>query len=157
MRRMVLLATMIAALAGPTLAANPDEQLPDPAQEARAKALSRELRCVVCQNVSIDESDAALARDLRILLREQIAAGATDDQAVAFLVQRYGNFVRLKPPLQADTLALWLGPLAVLLAGGAGVAVYWRGRAGPPAALNAAEAAQVAAMLNSTNDTGETV
>ena len=149
MRRLLLLAATLAVLAGPALAVNPDEQLPDPALEARAKTLSRQLRCVVCQNVSIDESDAALARDLRIILRERIAAGDTDEQAVAFLVQRYGNFVRLKPPLQADTLALWLGPLAVLLMGGAGVATYMRGRGGPPAPLDAAEQAEVAALLKS--------
>lgn len=149
MRRLLLVAATLAALAGPALAVNPDEQLPDPALEARAKTLSRELRCVVCQNVSIDESDAALARDLRIILRERIAAGDTDKQAVAFLVQRYGNFVRLKPPLQADTLALWLGPLVVLLFGGAGVAVYWRGRSSPPVPLDAAEQAELAALINS--------
>jgi cytochrome c-type biogenesis protein CcmH len=149
MRRLLLLAATLVTLAGPALAVNPDEQLPDPKLEARAKALSRELRCVVCQNVSIDESDATLARDLRIILRERIAAGDTDEQAVGFLVQRYGNFVRLKPPLQADTLALWLGPLAILLIGGAGVALYVRGRGGPPTPLNPAEQAELAALMNS--------
>ncbi len=149
MRRLLLLAVTLVALAGPALAVNPDEQLADPALEARATALSRELRCVVCQNVSIDESDAALARDLRIILRERIAAGDTDKQAVAFLVQRYGNFVRLKPPLQADTLALWLGPLAVLLIGGVGVAAYMRGRGASPAPLDDAERAELAALMNS--------
>lgn len=149
MRRLLLVATTFVALARPALAVNPDEQLKDPVLEARAAKLSRELRCVVCQNVSIDESDAALARDLRIILRERIAAGDTDKQAVDFLVQRYGPFVRLNPPLQADTLALWLGPLAVLLIGGAGVAAYMRGRGGPPAPLDAAEQAELAALLNS--------
>jgi cytochrome c-type biogenesis protein CcmH len=149
MRRLLLLAATLAALAGPALAVNPDEQLPDPALEARAKMLSRDLRCVVCQNVSIDESDAALARDLRIILRERIAAGDTDEQAVAFLVARYGNFVRLRPPLQADTLALWLGPLAVLLLGGAGAFIYMRGRGGPSAPLDTAEEAELATILKS--------
>jgi cytochrome c-type biogenesis protein CcmH len=149
MRRLLLLSIVFAALAGPALAVDPDEQLADSALEARAKMLSRELRCVVCQNVSIDESDAALARDLRIILRERIAAGDTDKEAVDFLVQRYGNFVRLNPPLQADTLALWLGPLAVLLIGGVGVAAYMRGRGAPPAPLDAAEQAELAALMNS--------
>lgn len=149
MRRLLLLAATLVALAGPALAVNPDEQLADPTLEARATAVSRELGCVVCQNVSIDESDAALARDLRIILRERIAAGDTDEQAVAFLVQRYGNFVRLKPPLQADTLALWLGPLAVLLIGGVGVAAYMRGRGAATAPLDAAEQAEATALMNS--------
>ncbi len=148
MRRLILLAAVLAAMAGPVRAVTPDEQLPDPKLEARARSLSRDLRCVVCQNQSIDESDAALAHDLRIILRERLLAGDTDDQAVAYLVQRYGNFVRLKPPFQADTLALWLGPLAVLLAGGAGAAIYMRGRSGPPAPLDAAEEAELAALIN---------
>mgnify|MGYP000373136363 CR=1 FL=1 len=102
MRRLLLAAVMCAALSGPVLAVNPDEQLSDPALEARAKTLSRELRCVVCQNVSIDESDAALARDLRVILRERIAAGDTDEQAVAYLVQRYG-----KPVVIMETSTGW--------------------------------------------------
>ena len=149
MKRLLSLAVAFVLLAGPAAAVNPDEQLADPVLEARAHKLSKELRCVVCQNQSIDDSDATLARDLRIILRERIAAGDTDKQAVAFLVQRYGNFVRLKPPLQADTLALWLGPLAVLLIGGGAVAAYLRGRGAAPAPLNAAEQAEVAALTNS--------
>jgi cytochrome c-type biogenesis protein CcmH len=148
MRRLLLLTAAVLAIAAPARAVNPDEQLPDPAQEARARALSRDLRCVVCQNQSIDESDAALAHDLRIILRERIAAGDSDDQAVDFLVQRYGSFVRLKPPFQADTWALWLGPLAVLLGGGAAAAFYLRGRSGAaPETLSAAEEAELAALM----------
>lgn len=147
MRRWLILAAALAAVAGPARAVTPDEQLPDPKLEARARALSRDLRCVVCQNQSIDESDAALAHDLRVILRERIMAGDTDDQAVDYLVQRYGAFVRLKPPFQADTLLLWLGPLAVLAAGGIGAGIYMRGRAAPPAPLDAAEEAQLAAIL----------
>jgi len=147
-KRVWLIAAMFAVLAGPAGAVNPDEQLADPTLEARAHALSRDLRCVVCQNQSIDDSDAALAHDLRVILRERIAAGDTDDQAVAFLVARYGSFVQLKPPLRADTLALWFGPLAVLLAGGIGAAVYIRGRAPAKAtALSADEEAEVAKLL----------
>lgn len=114
--------------AGAAQAVQPDEQLADPALEARARNLSQELRCVVCQNQSIDDSDAPLARDLRVLLREQLVKGATDEQAKQYLVDRYGHFVLLKPPFEAATYALWLGPLAVLLAGGLGVATYVRRR-----------------------------
>jgi len=149
-KRVLLLATMFAVLAGPAAAVNPDEQLADPALEARALKLSRELRCVVCQNQSIDDSDAALAHDLRVILRERIAAGDTDEQAVGFLVARYGSFVQLKPPLRLDTLVLWFGPLAVLLLGGAGAAVYIRGRSpAAAAALTVSEEAEAAALLKS--------
>jgi cytochrome c-type biogenesis protein CcmH len=91
--------------------------LPDPALEARARAISRDLRCLVCQNQSIDDSDADLARDLRILLRQRIQAGDSDDQAKQFLVDRYGDYVLLKPPFKTNTLVLWLGPPLLLLAG----------------------------------------
>jgi cytochrome c-type biogenesis protein CcmH len=148
MRRAFLIAAALAALAAPAAAVNPDEQLPDPALEARAHKLSKELRCVVCQNQSIDDSDAVLARDLRILLRERIAAGDSDKQAVNFLVQRYGSFVQLRPPLRGDTLALWFGPLAALLLGGLGAFAYIRSRAPDRAAmLTADEEAQAAALL----------
>jgi cytochrome c-type biogenesis protein CcmH len=128
-RRLALASLVVVALAGPACAVTPDEQLKDPKLEARARALSQELRCVVCQNQSIDDSAAPLAHDLRVILRERLAAGDSDKQAVNYLVARYGDFVLLKPPFQADTWALWLGPLAVLLLGGAGVAFYMRGRA----------------------------
>jgi cytochrome c-type biogenesis protein CcmH len=128
-RRLALIAAAALALAGPALAVTPDEQLKDPRLEARARALSQELRCLVCQNQSIDDSAAPLAHDLRVILRERLAAGDSDKQAVGYLVARYGDFVLLKPPMQPDTWALWFGPLAVLLLGGAGAAVYMRGRA----------------------------
>lgn len=142
------MAMAAALIASPAAAVNPDEQLADPTLEARAHQLSKELRCVVCQNQSIDDSDAALARDLRIILRERIAAGDTDAQAVGFIVQRYGSFVQLRPPLRGDTLALWFGPLAALLLGGAGALLYIRGRGprGTPA-LSAAEEAEAAELL----------
>ncbi|TAJ74008.1 MAG: cytochrome c-type biogenesis protein CcmH [Phenylobacterium sp.] len=149
-RRFLSLALAFALVAGPAAAVNPDEQLPDPALEARAHKLSKELRCVVCQNQSIDDSDAALARDLRIILRERISAGDTDAQAVDYLVARYGSFVQLKPPMRLDTLALWFGPLAVLLVGGIGAVVYMRGRSPAKAgALTAEEEAELAEMLDS--------
>ena len=122
--------------------------LADPKLESRAHDLSREVRCVVCQNQSIDDSDAALARDLRIIIRERIAAGDSDDQALAFLTARYGSFVQLTPPVRGDTLALWFGPLAVLLLGGTGAFVYRRGRSpAKAAALSAAEEAELADLL----------
>ncbi len=150
MRRFLSAAAALTLLAGPVAAVTPDEQLTIPAQEARAAALSRTLRCVVCQNQSIDDSNAPLAHDLRVILRERIAAGDSDDQAVAYLVQRYGDFVRLNPPLRGDTLALWFGPLAVLLLGGAGVALYLRGRrSGAIPALDAADEAELARLMAS--------
>jgi cytochrome c-type biogenesis protein CcmH len=140
----------VALLAEPAAAVNPDEQLADPALEARAHKLSRELRCVVCQNQSIDDSDATLARDLRIILRERISAGDSDEQAVGYLVARYGSFVQLNPPMRLDTMALWFGPLAVLLLGGIGAVLYIRGRSPARAgALTAAEEAELAEVLKS--------
>lgn len=93
----------------------PDEVLKDPKLEQRARELSAELRCVVCQNQSIDDSDAPLARDLRLLVRERLEAGDSNKEVLDFIVARYGEFVLLKPPFAAHTLILWFGPLAVLL------------------------------------------
>jgi cytochrome c-type biogenesis protein CcmH len=110
--------TLLALAASPARAVQPDEIMPDPAKEARARELSRELRCMVCQNQSIDDSEAPLARDLRLLVRERIAAGDTDSQVIDFLVARYGEFVLLKPKVSSHTLLLWLLPPLVLLGGG---------------------------------------
>lgn len=125
-------ALALAMLATPmvSLAVEPDEMLQDPALEARAETLSKELRCVVCQNQSIDASSAPLARDMRLLVRERIAAGDTNAEAKAYLVERYGNFVLLKPPFQADTLLLWFGPLLILVV--AGGALLIAARTGAP-------------------------
>src|SRR5271166_6994051 len=98
-------------------AVQPDEMLSDPQLEARARALSRELRCMVCQNQSIDDSEAPLARDLRILVRERLRAGDSDPQVMNFLVSRYGEFVLLRPPFEWHTAILWLTPVLALLAG----------------------------------------
>ena len=116
MRRLAchLLIVWLLVGASPAFAVQPDELMPDPAQEARARALSRELRCMVCQNQSIDDSDAPLARDLRLLVRERIGAGDSDAQVIDFLVARYGAFVLLKPRFEAQTFALWLLPPLVL-------------------------------------------
>ena len=110
----------------PAWAVLPSEKLSNPVLEARASALSKNIRCVVCQNQSIDDSGAPLAADLRVLLRERISAGDTDDQAVNYLVQRYGNFVLLKPPFQPDTWFLWLAPFGVLIVALAGFATQIR-------------------------------
>ena len=115
-----LLALMLAValpVAGPVLAVQPHEMLDDPALEARARALSKGLRCLVCRNENIDDSDAQLAADLRILLRERLVAGDTDEEAVAFLVDRYGEYVLLNPPATGVNLLLWVAGPAMLLAG----------------------------------------
>jgi cytochrome c-type biogenesis protein CcmH len=153
MRRLLLIAAAALALAGPAFSVTPDEQLRDPVLEARARALSQELRCVVCQNQSIDDSAAPLAHDLRVILRERLAAGDTDRQAMDYLVRRYGDFVLLRPPFQADTWALWLGPLAVLLLGGVGVGLYMRGRSlRPESPLSAADESEAARLLKAEDD-----
>jgi cytochrome c-type biogenesis protein CcmH len=119
LRRILLLSIVLAGLA-PSLAraVQPDEVLPDPKLEARARAISAGLRCLVCQNQSIDDSKAELARDLRLLVRERLKLGETDEQVRAFLVNRYGNFILLKPPLDLETAFLWGMPASVLAAGG---------------------------------------
>jgi cytochrome c-type biogenesis protein CcmH len=152
LRSIIVALALIAA--SPVLAVQPDEVLPDPALEARARALSRELRCMVCQNQSIDDSDAPLARDLRILVRERLVAGDSDAGVIDFLTARYGEFVLLKPRFGAGTAVLWLAPLIALLAGGCGLLlVLWRRRLtaesadAPQPALSAAEQARVAELL----------
>jgi cytochrome c-type biogenesis protein CcmH len=116
--RLVLCAAWLLAGLLPAFAVQPDEVMSDPVKEVRARALSRELRCMVCQNQSIDDSDAPLARDLRLLVRERIAAGDSDAQVLDFLVARYGQFVLLKPRLGGETLLLWLVPPLALIGGG---------------------------------------
>ena len=128
----LILAALIALGAAPALAIVAGEQLNDPVLEARARALGKELRCLVCQNQSIDDSNADLAKDLRRIVRERLVAGDSDGDIKSYLVSRYGDFVLLKPPFKAKTYALWLGPALILLLGGAGVAVYLRGQARQP-------------------------
>jgi cytochrome c-type biogenesis protein CcmH len=142
----VLAALVLAAPAG---AVQPDERLADPALESRARAISAELRCLVCQNQSIDDSDAELARDLRILVRERLTAGDSDDAVLDYVVDRYGEFVLLKPVFEGHTLALWLAGPAILLAGAIAAAVAWRRRRvrGETAALTEAEEARLKALL----------
>jgi cytochrome c-type biogenesis protein CcmH len=119
--------TMSSAL--PVFAVEPDEILSDSKLEIRARAISSELRCMVCQNQSIDESHAPLARDLRVLVREQLVAGKSDDEIKTYLVERYGAFVLLKPPFEFETLILWLSPLLVFALGG--IALFYRVRRQP--------------------------
>lgn len=102
---------------GPAAAVEPDEVLQNPVLEQRARAISKELRCVVCQNQAIDESDAELARDMRLLVRERLLVGDSDDEVLDYMVARYGDFVLLRPPMKAVTFALWFGPVAIVLLG----------------------------------------
>lgn len=115
LRNLLAIPLLIVLFTLPAQAVQPDEVLDDPALEARARDLGKILRCVVCQNQSIDDSNAPLAKDLRVLLRERLAAGDTDDAAIDYIVARYGNFVLLKPPMQFSTLLLWFGPLLIIL------------------------------------------
>jgi cytochrome c-type biogenesis protein CcmH len=145
---------VLLALASPALAVQPDEILGDPALEGRARVLSKELRCMVCQNQSIDDSDAPLARDLRLLVRERLMAGDSDRQVLDFLTARYGDFVLLKPPFGWRTALLWFGPLALLGTGIVAIGMAARrrrnaagGEAESPAQLTAAEQARVADLM----------
>ncbi len=144
--KLLLLLPLLALLAGPALAVQPDEVMKDPALEARARALSSELRCLVCQNELIDDSEAPLARDIRILIRERIGKGESNDSVRAYLVSRYGDFILLKPPFKPETLLLWLSPVLTL---GLGVtAAYYARRRAPSAtpSLSAEEEARLAAL-----------
>jgi cytochrome c-type biogenesis protein CcmH len=129
MRRVALIGLLLSlAMPGAAPAVQPDEMLKDSALESRARDLSRELRCMVCQNQSIDDSEAPLARDLRLLVRERLAKGDSDQQVLSFLVSRYGEFVLLRPPLEWHTLLLWGLPPAALAAGTIGLFIMSRRR-----------------------------
>ncbi len=145
MKQLALLLCL--SLAAPALAVQPDEVLQDTVLEERARDLSKGLRCLVCRNESIDDSSAPLARDLRLLVRERLVAGDSDDQVIDFVVDRYGEYVLLQPKIGGSNLLLWAaGPLMLLLAGGIG-ASYLRKRArssdDPQAALSAEEQAKL--------------
>jgi cytochrome c-type biogenesis protein CcmH len=147
--RMALLMVLVLQLAGPALAVtNPADMLPDPAQEARARALGYEIRCMVCQNQSIEDSEVGLARDLRLLVRERITAGDSDAQVKSFLHARYGDFVLLRPPFAWNTLILWATPLVALLAGFGLILMARRGSTAPQSAapLSAEEQRRIAAI-----------
>ena len=153
MRRFLACLCLLAAIGlSAAHAVLPDEVMSDPAKEARARTLSRELRCMVCQNQSIDDSEAPLARDLRLLVRERIAAGDSDTQVIDFLVARYGEFVLLKPRFEQQTLLLWLVPPLVLFGGGIALWMQLRRRAKvapeTTASLTAEEEAKLAALMS---------
>ena len=153
MRRLLASLCFVAAIGlSAAHAVLPDEMMADPAKEARARNLSRELRCMVCQNQSIDDSEAPLARDLRLLVRERIAAGDSDAQVIDFLVARYGEFVLLKPRFERQTLLLWLVPPLLLFGGGAALWMHTRrrakGAAETSAALTPEEEAKLAALMS---------
>jgi len=151
MKRAGFLAALVLAVAcwaGPAAALLPGEALPDPALEARARTLSAELRCMVCQNQSIDLSDAELAHDLRVLVRERLVAGDTDEEVLDYVVSRYGEFVLLKPRFSTRNALLWGTPVLLLLGGGLLVLVVARSsRRAAPAALTADEASALDDIL----------
>ena len=156
----ILIALTLLTVPQQALAVQPDEILSDPALEGRARTLSKELRCMVCQNQSIDDSDAPLARDLRLLVRERLKEGDSDRQVIDFLVARYGEFVLLKPRLALHTALLWFGPPALLCGGALALVLIARRRskrgADDPAKpeggnLSAAEQARLAELSKSEN------
>ena len=156
MRRLAAIALLLATItSGSSLAVQPDEMLKDANLEARARELSRELRCMVCQNQSIDDSEAPLARDLRLLVRERLTKGDTDQQVLDFLVARYGEFVLLKPPLESRTIILWTLPALALLAGALGL--FFAGRRRQlsqlePATLSNEEQRRLSTLVDKSRD-----
>ncbi len=151
MRRFALIALLLTVIVpGMARAVTPDEMLKDPALEVRARAISRELRCLVCQNQDIDDSEAPLAHDLRVLVRDRLKQGESDNQVINFVVARYGEFVLLKPRFEIRTLALWTLPPLALVAGAIGLFVTLRRRkaaAAEPAPLSAAERQRLATLV----------
>ena len=149
MRRLLLVIAMVLS-AAPAFAVNPDEVLADPALEARARAISAELRCMVCQNQSIDDSNAELAKDLRLLVRERLTDGDTNEQVVNYIVSRYGEFVLLKPCFETKTILLWGAPLLLAVAGGLSLIVFARKWVGRPTGskLTAEEQARLRELLD---------
>jgi cytochrome c-type biogenesis protein CcmH len=151
MRLVGLIASLFLFVA-PAFAVEPGEALNDPALEARARTISAELRCLVCQNQSIDDSQAPLAKDLRLLVRERITAGDSDDAVRKYLVARYGDFILLKPPFKAETLLLWTTPFVLLLLGGVAVVIATRRRRGqveaPVAELSEEERARLRSLTD---------
>ncbi len=142
----ILIALTALLISASAFAVEPDERLPVPADEARAREVSKALRCVVCQNETIDDSHAELARDMRLLVRDRIKAGDSNEQVLAYMVQRYGDFVLLKPRMTPETYVLWFGPFLVLIIGG--VIVFRRLRKAAPAAAPQALSAEDAKALS---------
>jgi cytochrome c-type biogenesis protein CcmH len=148
--RLVLMLGVLLALASPARAVRPDEMLANPVLEARAQEVGKQLRCLVCRNQSVEDSDAGLAHDLRMLIRKRITAGDSDAQVIAYIHSRYGDYVLLRPPFQTDTLLLWGGPLLILGLGGLGMWRFYRRRrfASPPPPLDAEEQRRLAQLLD---------
>jgi cytochrome c-type biogenesis protein CcmH len=144
----VLLALALLFVASPAFAiSDPAEMLPNRAQELRAEAIGSQLRCLVCQNESIEESNADLARDLRRIVRSRVVAGDSDQQVINWVVARYGDFVRLRPPFRPLTYLLWFSPVLALAVGGSAVLIARRHRGAPPAPLSEAERDKLADLL----------
>lgn len=147
-RSVVAALPLALAVAAPACAIEPQEQLADPALEARARTLGQELRCLVCQNEPIDDSKADLARDLRTIVRERLTAGDSDQQVLGFVTARYGDYVLLRPPVRAGTLVLWFGPVMLLVAAIIAMTLR-RGRAkAEPAPLSSDEDRRLARLLD---------
>ena len=146
---LLLVFVFLAALAASAGAVQPSEKLGDPVLESRARSISAGLRCLVCQNQSIDDSDADLAHDLRILVRERLQAGDTDEQVQHYLVDRYGDYVLLNPPFKTSTLALWIGPPVFVLIGLGAVISFYRRRRESPGVLSAEEQKRISALIKS--------
>jgi cytochrome c-type biogenesis protein CcmH len=156
----VLAVVVLASVPGDrALAVKPDEILADAALEARAREISKGLRCLVCQNQSIDDSDAELARDLRVLVRQRLTAGDSDEAVFRFVVDRYGDFVLLKPPMKPVTYVLWFGPLLILLGAMAALVFFFIRRRGTPItaspALSEDDLARLEILLNEDRDERE--
>ncbi len=152
MKRIAALVLLLLAAALPAAAVDPGEMLADPALEARARDISKDLRCLVCQNQSIDDSDAQLARDLRVLVRQRLAAGSSNEEVVDYVVSRYGDFVLLKPPFKLSTYVLWIGPAIIFAGGLLAIVVFYRRRAGlaetAPPPLSAEESRRLERLLD---------
>ncbi len=154
--RIIRFALIIALMLGAPFAraVQPDEMLKDPVLEARARDLSAQLRCLVCQNQSIDDSDASLARDIRVLIRERISKGETNDQVRDFLVSRYGDFILLKPPFKAETMLLWLSAPLTLALGALAIGFATRRTPAPPPPLSQEEERRVAELAGTNGSAG---
>ena len=153
MKCLVLAAALL--ISAPAFAVQPYEMLKDPEQETRAREVSKQLRCVVCQNENIDDSNAEIAHDMRLLVRERITAGDSNDQIVSYMVSRYGDYVRLMPRFTPTTFVLWLGPLVLLLGGGLIVVARLRQPTAGTAPLSDDEQLALAALNRAPEDSGE--
>ena len=149
-RPLIAATFLLAAFAGLAGAVEPDEMLDDPVLEQRARDISQNLRCLVCQNQSIDDSNADLARDLRVIVRQRLVAGDSDEQVLQYVVDRYGDYVLLRPPVKPTTWALWFGPAAILLIAAAGLYVVARRRrpGSAPKALSRKETARLRELMD---------